>query len=599
MNDAARRDRRAARGAARVRVGPPAAGAARGAAAPRPTPRWRSSRRTRALARMWDGDPTLFSSRRRPRAIDQEPPRLAALAGADARRKSAELDGVRRRDHGGRLHRRRAAGHGRQLAVARGAEPGLARQPRRTCALHVLDNTDPAAVARVDGADRRARRRCSSSRRSRAARSRSRRSSATSGSRRWSAAAATSRARARSFVAITDPATRLGPARRGEALPPRVHQPGRHRRALLGAVVLRAGPGGAARDQRRRAARRRPRSSPPPRARRVPAAESPGAVLGAALGAAAKAGRDKLTLVISPDIASFGSWIEQLVAESTARKARGSSRSTWSRSGRPTSYGDDRLFVYIRFGERRRRSRTRRWRRWSAPGTRSSRIAVGRARGARARVLPLGDRDRDRRRRAGRQPVRRAERHRGEGRDQRAARGARRPRASCRSPEDTCERRATPSGSARTSRRRRRATTSPSARTSCAPPARDAALTRMRAACRDRTRNATTRRLRPALPALDRPAPQGRPEHGRVPAADRRRAPRPAGPGRELHLRDAARRAGAGRPAGAASGAAAARCASTSAPTSTPRSTRSPTRWTPAPAASTAPTVTAASRASA
>ncbi len=55
-----------------------------------------------------------------------------------------------------------------------------------------------------------ARRRSSSSPRSRAARSRSSRSSGTSGRRRSRRTRATSRARAPRFVAITDPATRLG-----------------------------------------------------------------------------------------------------------------------------------------------------------------------------------------------------------------------------------------------------------------------------------------------------------------------------------------------------------------------------------------------------
>ena len=79
-------------------------------------------------------------------------------------------------------------------------------------------------------------------------------------------------------------------ARRGEALPPRVHQPRRHRRAVLRAVVLRPGPGGAARHRRRRAARRRRTEFAAASGRRVPVAESPAVVLGAALGAAGPGG---------------------------------------------------------------------------------------------------------------------------------------------------------------------------------------------------------------------------------------------------------------------------------------------------------------------
>ena len=72
--------------------------------------------------------------------------RAPALMRTQARR----ARGVRRRREGRRVHRRRAARHGRQLAVARGrCSRGLARR-RRARRLHVLDNTDPAAVAAVD-----------------------------------------------------------------------------------------------------------------------------------------------------------------------------------------------------------------------------------------------------------------------------------------------------------------------------------------------------------------------------------------------------------------------------------------------------------------
>jgi transaldolase / glucose-6-phosphate isomerase len=73
-------------------------------------------------------------------------------------------------------------------------------------------------------------------------------------------------------------------------------------------------------------------------------------VLGAAIGAAAQAGRDKLTLVISPDLASFGSWIEQLVAESSGKDGKGIVPVDLEPLGPPDSYGDDRFFVYMRSG---------------------------------------------------------------------------------------------------------------------------------------------------------------------------------------------------------------------------------------------------------
>lgn len=52
-------------------------------------------------------------------------------------------------------------------------------------------------------------------------------------------------------------------------------------------------------------------------------AASPGAWLGAVLGAAALGGRDKLVLAPSPSLESFGLWIEQLVAESTGKDGKG------------------------------------------------------------------------------------------------------------------------------------------------------------------------------------------------------------------------------------------------------------------------------------
>ena len=92
-----------------------------------------------------------------------------------------------------------------------------------------------------------ARRRCSSWPRSRAARSRSSRSSATSGRRRWTRTGGDVAEGGRALRRHHRSGDPPRPARRGEALPPRLHQPGRHRRALLGAVLLRPGPGGAAR----------------------------------------------------------------------------------------------------------------------------------------------------------------------------------------------------------------------------------------------------------------------------------------------------------------------------------------------------------------
>ena len=83
----------------------------------------------------------------------------------------------------------------------------------------------------------------------------------------------------------------------------------------------------------------------------VPATENPGARLGAILGECAKAGRDKLTIVADPKVASFGLWVEQLIAESTGKEDKGIVPVAGEALGVPSVYGDDRLFVSISIGK--------------------------------------------------------------------------------------------------------------------------------------------------------------------------------------------------------------------------------------------------------
>jgi len=79
---------------------------------------------------------------------------------------------------------------------------------------------------------------------------------------------------------------------------------------------------------------------------RAPAlGDNPGGDLGLRLGALAKVGRDKLTLVMSPKIASLGSWVEQLVAESTGKLGKGILPVDAEPPGPATVYGGDRVFV--------------------------------------------------------------------------------------------------------------------------------------------------------------------------------------------------------------------------------------------------------------
>jgi glucose-6-phosphate isomerase len=75
---------------------------------------------------------------------------------------------------------------------------------------------------------------------------------------------------------------------------------------------------------------------------------NPGLALGAVLGVASRAGRDKCTIVCSPRVANLGTWLEQLLAESTGKEGKGIVPVAAEPLGDPGVYGDDRLFVYVR-----------------------------------------------------------------------------------------------------------------------------------------------------------------------------------------------------------------------------------------------------------
>ena len=151
------------------------------------------------------------------------------------------------------------------------------------------------------------------------------------------------------FVAVTDPGSGLVDLAKRARLPARVRERPEHRRALLGAVVLRprARPrvmgvdvrgaarvlaGGRAELQQLR--HTRPRNS--------------GLWMGLAMGELALQGRDKLTFIVSEPIASFGLWVEQLIAESTGKQGSGILPVADEPVGDPDAYGDDRVFAYLR-----------------------------------------------------------------------------------------------------------------------------------------------------------------------------------------------------------------------------------------------------------
>jgi glucose-6-phosphate isomerase len=82
-------------------------------------------------------------------------------------------------------------------------------------------------------------------------------------------------------------------------------------------------------------------------ARTADAAANPALRLGAVIGEAALAGRDKLTLLAGSRLAAFGDWAEQLVAESTGKAGTGIVPIVGEPSRDPDAYADDRCFIRI------------------------------------------------------------------------------------------------------------------------------------------------------------------------------------------------------------------------------------------------------------
>ncbi len=75
---------------------------------------------------------------------------------------------------------------------------------------------------------------------------------------------------------------------------------------------------------------------------------NPAVALGLALGAGAREGCDKLTLIVPASLDAFGLWVEQLIAESTGKNGTGIVPIAGERLADPAAYGSDRLFVRVR-----------------------------------------------------------------------------------------------------------------------------------------------------------------------------------------------------------------------------------------------------------
>jgi transaldolase / glucose-6-phosphate isomerase len=84
--------------------------------------------------------------------------------------------------------------------------------------------------------------------------------------------------------------------------------------------------------------------------------KNPGVLLGTILGVAANHGRDKITIFTSPGISDLGAWLEQLIAESTGKVGKGIIPVDREKIGKPSVYGSDRVFAYLRLAKENNRA---------------------------------------------------------------------------------------------------------------------------------------------------------------------------------------------------------------------------------------------------
>ena len=148
------------------------------------------------------------------------------------------------------------------------------------------------------------------------------------------------------FIAITDPGTPLDDEATARGFRHVFRNPadigGRYSALSFFGLVPMALIGMDAADVLARAAAMAQRCGP-----EIDAASNPGILLGAQLATHARQGRDKLTLVCAPEIATLGWWLEQLVAESLGKRGVGVVPIEGERLGGPAEYGKDRVFVHV------------------------------------------------------------------------------------------------------------------------------------------------------------------------------------------------------------------------------------------------------------
>jgi glucose-6-phosphate isomerase len=151
------------------------------------------------------------------------------------------------------------------------------------------------------------------------------------------------------FVAITDPGTRLEDLSRRRGFkrvflnPPDVG--GRYSALSYFGLAPAAAMGVDAARLLERASSMASSISPG-----VDCKENPAVLLGAAMGALCRAGRDKLTILAPKGLSSLGLWAEQLLAESTGKEGKGVIPIAGEQPADAARYGADRAFVYIGIG---------------------------------------------------------------------------------------------------------------------------------------------------------------------------------------------------------------------------------------------------------
>ena len=200
--------------------------------------------------------------------------------------------------------------------------------------LHVLDTTDPVAIARI-GLE------CDPDVTLHVASSKSGSTIETRSHLEWAWARAHGRGR---FAVITDPGSELGDLARergfAEVFENRPDIGGRYSALSLFGVVpgLLMGVDVAALLQGGIDALAH--SGP-----KVDPEENPAIQLATAIAAGVRTGRDKATFLLDPALTAMGLWVEQLVAESLGKDGTGAVPIVSEPLGPPTVYGDDRLFL--------------------------------------------------------------------------------------------------------------------------------------------------------------------------------------------------------------------------------------------------------------